>query len=77
MQGHFSIYIVDYSLQKPHLIFCGISWSALLQLPSQKAFECLKMVVTTALVLVSSQDSEPFRIKANSSDFASGAVLSQ
>jgi len=33
--------------------------------------------VTTTLVLVSPQDSEPFRIKANSSDFASGAILSQ
>jgi len=35
------------------------------------------MSVTTALVLVSPQDSEPFRIEADSSDFASGAVLSQ
>jgi len=43
----------------------------------QKAFECLKMAVTTALVLASPQDSEPFHIKADSSDFASGAVLSQ
>jgi len=33
--------------------------------------------VTTAPVLVSPQDSEPFRIEADSSDFASGAVLSQ
>jgi len=33
--------------------------------------------VTTALVLVSPQDSEPFRIEADSSDFTSGAVLSQ
>ena len=33
--------------------------------------------VTTALVLMSSQDSEPFRVEANSSDFATGAVLSQ
>jgi len=33
--------------------------------------------VTTALVLVSPQDSEPFRIEADSSDFASGAILSQ
>jgi len=38
----------------------------------QEAFECLKMAVTTALVLVSPQDSEPFRIEADSSDFASG-----
>jgi len=33
--------------------------------------------VTTALVLMSSQDSEPFWVEANSSDFATGAVLSQ
>jgi len=33
--------------------------------------------VTTALVLVSPQGSEPFCIKADSSDFASEAVLSQ
>ena len=42
-----------------------------------KAFERLKMAVTTAPVLVSPQDSEPFRIKTDSSDFASRAVLSQ
>jgi len=35
------------------------------------------MAVTTALVLVSPQNSEPFCIEADSSDFASGAVLSQ
>jgi len=35
------------------------------------------MAVTTALVLISPQDSEPFHIKANSSDFASRAILSQ
>jgi len=35
------------------------------------------MAVTTASILVSPQDSEPFRIEANSSDFASRAVLSQ
>jgi len=43
----------------------------------QEAFEHLKMAVTTAPTLASSQDSEPFCIEANSSDFASGAVLSQ
>jgi len=43
----------------------------------QEAFKGLKMAVTTALVLVSPQDSEPFHIEADSSDFASGAVLSQ
>jgi len=35
------------------------------------------MAVTTTLVLISPQDSEPFHIKANSSDFASRAILSQ
>jgi len=40
------------------------------------AFEDLKTAVTTAPVLVSSQDSEPFRVEANSLDFATGAVLS-
>jgi len=41
------------------------------------AFEDLKMAVTTAPVLVSPQDSELFQVKADSSDFATGAVLSQ
>jgi len=35
------------------------------------------MAVTTALVLVSLQDSKPFHIEADSSDFVSRAVLSQ
>jgi len=43
----------------------------------QTAFEDLKMAVTTAPVLMSPQDSEPFRVEADSSDFAIGAVLSQ
>jgi len=43
----------------------------------REAFEHLKMVVTTAPVLVSPQDLEPFRIEADSSDFASRAILSQ
>jgi len=41
------------------------------------AFEDLKTAVTTAPVLVSPQESDPFWIKANSLDFATGAVLSQ
>ena len=41
------------------------------------AFEDLKTVVTTAPVLVSPQESDPFQIEADSSDFATGAVLSQ
>jgi len=43
----------------------------------QTAFEDLKMAVTTAPVLMSLQDSEPFWVEADSSDFATGAVLSQ
>ena len=35
------------------------------------------MAVTTTPVLVSPQDSEPFHIKADSSDFTSRAILSQ
>jgi len=41
------------------------------------AFEDLKTAVTTTPVLVSPQDSEPFRVEADSLDFATGAVLSQ
>jgi len=43
----------------------------------QAAFEDLKTAVTTASVLVSPQESDPFRIEADSSDFTTGAVLSQ
>jgi len=43
----------------------------------QAAFKDLKMVVTTASVLMSPQDLEPFRVEADSSDFTTGAVLSQ
>jgi len=43
----------------------------------QEAFEHLKMAVTTASILALPQDLEPFHIEADSSDFASGAVLSQ
>jgi len=43
----------------------------------QAAFEDLKTAVTTAPVLVSPQELDPFRIKVDSLDFATGAVLSQ
>ena len=43
----------------------------------QEAFKHLKMAVTTTPVLVLPQDLEPFCIKADSSDFTSGAILSQ
>ena len=42
----------------------------------QAAFEDLKTAVTTTPVLVSSQESDPFWIEADSSDFATGAILS-
>jgi len=42
----------------------------------QVAFEDLKMAVTTTPVLMSPQNSEPFQVEADSSDFAIGAVLS-
>jgi len=43
----------------------------------QTAFEDLKIVVTTAPVLMSPQDSEPFWVEADSLDFTTEAVLSQ
>jgi len=43
----------------------------------QVAFEGLKTAVTTAPVLVSPQRSDPFQIEVDSSDFTTGAVLSQ
>jgi len=43
----------------------------------QAAFEDLKAAVTTAPALMSPQDSRPFWIEVDSSDFATGAVLSQ
>jgi hypothetical protein len=41
------------------------------------AFWKLKELVTSALVLTTPADDQPFRIEANSSDFATSAVLSQ
>jgi len=43
----------------------------------QITFEDLKIAVTTALVLISPQNSEPFWIEVDSLDFATEAVLSQ
>jgi len=40
-------------------------------------FEDLKIAVTTAPVLMSPQDSEPFWVEVDSLDFATRAVLSQ
>ena len=43
----------------------------------QSAFDRLKKSVTLAPVLTSPNSTRPFRIEADSSDFATGAVLSQ
>jgi hypothetical protein len=43
----------------------------------QAAFDSLKAAVTSAPILTSPDNSRPFRIEADSSDFATGAVLSQ
>ena len=43
----------------------------------QSAFDSLKNAVTSAPILMSPDNSRPFRIEADSSDFATGAVLSQ
>jgi hypothetical protein len=43
----------------------------------QTAFDELKHAVTSQLVLMFADDARPFRIEADSSDFATGAVLSQ
>ena len=43
----------------------------------QKAFEALKHAITTAPVLVFPSDKGKFRIEADASNFATGAVLSQ
>jgi len=42
----------------------------------QKAFDIFKLAVTSALVLVLPQDLDPFRIKVDSSNFATRVVLS-
>jgi len=43
----------------------------------QSAFDQLKQSVTATPVLISPDSTSPFRIEADSSDFATGAVLSQ
>jgi transposase InsO family protein len=43
----------------------------------QSAFDSLKSAVTSTPILASPDNSRPFRIEADSSDFATGAVLSQ
>ena len=48
-------------------------WTAV----EQTAFDALKLAVTTAPVLAFPNDCAPYRVEADSSDFATGAVLSQ
>ena len=43
----------------------------------QSAFDTLKGLITSAPILMSPDNSRPFRIEADSLDFATGAVLSQ
>jgi len=43
----------------------------------QSAFDALKERITTALILALPNNSRPFWIKVDSSDFATGTVLSQ
>ena len=43
----------------------------------QTAFKALKIAMTSTPVLVLPQNSEPFQIEANSSDYATGTILSQ
>ena len=43
----------------------------------QSAFDTLKGLVTLAPILTSPDNSRPFHIEADSSDFATGAILSQ
>jgi RNase H-like domain found in reverse transcriptase len=43
----------------------------------QLAFDTLKGLITLTPIMTSPDNSRPFRIEANSSDFATGAVLSQ
>jgi len=71
-------FIQDFSAKAPLLFDLTRSeqvwtWSG----KEQVAFENLKTAVTTALVLVSLQKLDPFQIEADSSDFTTGAVLSQ
>ena len=71
-------FIQDFStIARPLFDLTHSDWVWNWDAKEQKAFERLKMVVTTALVLVLPQNLKPFCIEANSSNFASGAILSQ
>jgi len=71
-------FIKDFS-EHAHPLFdltwndCAWRWKA----SKQSAFDKLKGSVTSAPVLISPDSTKPFHIEADSSDFATGAVLSQ
>ena len=44
--------------------------------PQQDAFDTLKQAITSKPVLLFSDDDSPFHVEADSSDFATGMVLS-
>ncbi|KAG5734776.1 hypothetical protein E4T56_gene661 [Termitomyces sp. T112] len=52
---------------------CHMEWRIL----EQKTFSALKHTVTSGPVLLFPNDNSPFQVKANSSNFATGAFLSQ
>ena len=70
-------FIQDFaSIAKPlHSLTGKSAW--VLGLEQQASFETLKQAVTAAPVLVFPTDKDQFRVEADSSDFATGAVLSQ
>ena len=43
----------------------------------QKAFDSLKNAITSSPILIFPDDNKPYKLEADSSDYASGAVLSQ
>ena len=52
---------------------CVFKWSS----EEKLAFDTLKDKITSAPILALPDNSRPYRVEADSSDFATGAVLSQ
>lgn len=52
-----------------------VPWSWTVE--AQNAFDALKKKVTSSPILIFPDDSKPFKVEADSSDYATGAVLSQ
>ena len=70
-------FIKDFSrIARPlHRLTGDVPWEWGLE--QQLAFEELKLRVTSEPVLIIPVDDSPFRVEADASDFATGAVLSQ